>query len=60
LPLIGEYPGVQGLYIATGHSCWGILNSPVTGLMMSELIVDGKISSIDLDTVTAVNPKGRC
>ncbi|KAG2171356.1 hypothetical protein INT43_009017 [Umbelopsis isabellina] len=60
LPLIGEYPAVQGLYIATGHSCWGILNSPVTGLMMSELIVDGKISSLDQATVAAVSPKGRC
>lgn len=26
LPLIGAVPGVPGAYLATGHSCWGILN----------------------------------
>ncbi|GAB5587987.1 hypothetical protein Unana1_02887 [Umbelopsis nana] len=60
LPLIGEHPSVHRVYVATGHSCWGILNSPVTGLMMSELIVDGSISCVDQATVTAVSPKGRC
>ncbi|KAI9283949.1 FAD dependent oxidoreductase [Umbelopsis sp. AD052] len=60
LPLIGEHPNSRGVYIATGHSCWGILNSPVTGLMLSELIDDGKITCVDSDTVAAVSPKGRC
>jgi glycine/D-amino acid oxidase-like deaminating enzyme len=48
LPLIGHVPGTQGLYIATGHSCWGILNSPITGLCMSELIMNGKSTSVDI------------
>lgn len=34
--------------IATGHSCWGILNSPATGAALAELIVDGKASIVDL------------
>ena len=32
----------------TGHSCWGILNGPGTGLVMAELIAEGKASSVDI------------
>jgi len=38
IPIIGAIPGVEGAFIATAHSCWGILNGPATGLCMSELI----------------------
>ncbi len=48
LPLLGQVPGVQGAYLATGHSCWGILNAPASGLTMAELIVDGHAQSVDL------------
>ncbi|KAL3161921.1 hypothetical protein ABBQ38_009005 [Trebouxia sp. C0009 RCD-2024] len=48
LPVMGKVPGVQGAYIASGHSCWGILNGPATGLVMAELIADGKASSVDI------------
>jgi glycine/D-amino acid oxidase-like deaminating enzyme len=48
LPLLGQVPGVHGAYIATGHSCWGILNAPASGLALAELIVDGQARSIDL------------
>jgi glycine/D-amino acid oxidase-like deaminating enzyme len=48
LPLLGHVPGVQGAYVATGHSCWGILNGPVSGLAMAELICDGQAQSVDL------------
>lgn len=48
LPLLGRVPGVQGAYIATGHSCWGILNAPASGVAMAELIIDGHAHSIDL------------
>ena len=41
LPLIGAMPGVEGAYVATGHSVWGMLNAPATGEAMSELILDG-------------------
>ena len=27
-PCIGAVPGVSGLYMAAGHSCWGILQVP--------------------------------
>jgi glycine/D-amino acid oxidase-like deaminating enzyme len=48
LPLIGRVPGVEGAYIATGHSVWGILNAPATGEAMAELIADGAARAIDL------------
>ncbi|KAJ9177304.1 hypothetical protein P3X46_012538 [Hevea brasiliensis] len=48
IPVIGEIPGVLGCYVATGHSCWGILNGPATGAAMAELVVDGKCSIVDL------------
>jgi len=47
VPLIGVIPGIEGAYIATAHSCWGILNGPATGLCMAELI-SGQNTSVDL------------
>ncbi|KAI7843995.1 hypothetical protein COHA_002533 [Chlorella ohadii] len=48
VPVIGRIPGLDNAYIATAHSCWGILNAPATGEALAELIVDGKASSSDL------------
>src|SRR4051794_26178415 len=48
LPLIGPVPGVEGAYVATGHSVWGILNAPATGEAMAELILDGEARTLDL------------
>mgnify|MGYP000367856182 FL=1 len=48
LPLIGKVPGFEGLYVATGHSCWGILNGPATGASLAELIVHGHSQLVDL------------
>ena len=53
LPLIGAVPGIDGAYVATGHSVWGILNAPATGEAMAELIVDGAAATVDL---TPFNP----
>ncbi|KAF8534677.1 FAD dependent oxidoreductase [Trichophaea hybrida] len=46
-PLIGE-TGTEGLYLATGHSCWGINNAPATGLLLAEMIFEGKTKSADI------------
>ncbi|KAL8143648.1 hypothetical protein V2J09_016680 [Rumex salicifolius] len=50
LPVIGELPwgAVRGCYVATGHSCWGILNGPATGASLADLILDGVSASVDL------------
>ncbi|KAK1780424.1 FAD dependent oxidoreductase [Copromyces sp. CBS 386.78] len=47
-PLIGQ-TSTPGLWIAAGHTCWGIQNGPATGLLMSELIFDGQAKSADID-----------
>jgi ABC-type uncharacterized transport system permease subunit len=48
VPIIGRIPQVSGAYVASGHSCWGILNSPATGLAVAELLLDGKATCLDL------------
>eukprot|EP00878_Enallax_costatus_P027212 GHUV01029275.1.p1 GENE.GHUV01029275.1~~GHUV01029275.1.p1 ORF type:complete len:415 (+),score=118.30 GHUV01029275.1:255-1499(+) len=48
LPVIGKLPGVEGAYVATGHSCWGILNGPATGQAIAELIVCDRAKSVDI------------
>lgn len=48
LPLIGKAPQLDGVYVATGHNVWGILNAPATGEALSELIADGISRATDL------------
>jgi glycine/D-amino acid oxidase-like deaminating enzyme len=48
VPLIGAVPGADGVYVATGHSVWGMLNAPATGEAMAELILDGAARHVDL------------
>jgi glycine/D-amino acid oxidase-like deaminating enzyme len=48
VPMIGGVPGVEGAYVATGHSVWGMLNAPATGEAMAELILDGVPQHVDL------------
>jgi glycine/D-amino acid oxidase-like deaminating enzyme len=48
LPLIGRVQGVDGAYVATGHSVWGMLNAPATGEAIAELMVDGATRHVDL------------
>ena len=49
VPLIGRVPGVDGAFIATGHSVWGMLNAPATGEAMAELIVNGESTTVNLE-----------
>ncbi|GMM32567.1 Tda3 protein [Martiniozyma asiatica (nom. inval.)] len=51
-PLIGE-TNVDGLFLASGHSCWGINNAPATGFLMAELLIEGSAKSCD---ISALNP----
>ncbi|SCU94274.1 LADA_0G07602g1_1 [Lachancea dasiensis] len=49
-PLIGE-TNIEGLYVASGHSCWGINNAPGTGKIMSEVLLDGVATSADISAL---------
>ena len=48
MPIMGQLPKRDNVYVATGHFRNGILLAPVTGQLMSELILKGK-TSIPLD-----------
>jgi glycine/D-amino acid oxidase-like deaminating enzyme len=48
LPLIGPVAGAEGVYVATGHSVWGILNAPATGEALAEMIMDGAAHTVDV------------
>lgn len=49
-PLIGQ-TSVPGVWIAAGHTCWGVQNGPGTGYLMAELLFDGEARSADVDVL---------
>lgn len=49
-PLLGEIPGIQGLHVCAGFSGMGFKISPAIGLVMSELLLDGKSASVDISS----------
>ncbi|KAI9800384.1 MAG: hypothetical protein M1825_004154 [Sarcosagium campestre] len=49
-PLIGQ-TSLPGLIIAAGHSCWGIQNGPGTGKLVSEIVMEGRAKSADLQSL---------
>jgi glycine oxidase len=44
LPVLGAWPGVDGLFVATGHYRNGILLAPITARLMTEWILKGEPS----------------
>src|SRR5262249_4984826 len=48
LPLSGAVPGIEGAYVATGHSVWGMLTAPATGEAMSEMVLAGAAQRVNL------------
>jgi glycine oxidase len=38
MPILGEHPGLEGLYLATGHFRNGILLTPATGRLLGALV----------------------
>lgn len=52
-PLLGGIPGITGLHVCAGFSGMGFKISPAIGLVMSELLLDGKGKSAD---ITAFRP----
>jgi sarcosine oxidase subunit beta len=47
-PVLDRVPGIEGLYLAAGFSGHGFKLSPMVGIAMSELIVRGQASSVDI------------
>jgi len=48
--LLGDIPGVPGLYVAAGCCVTGISAAPVLGKLLAELIVDGQ-ASLDITSM---------
>jgi sarcosine oxidase subunit beta len=46
-PIIGKAPGIEGLYLANGFSGHGVMHSPATGKIVSELIAFGESRTLD-------------
>ena len=46
--ILGQAPGIAGLYLACGFSGHGFQHSPATGRLMAELILDGRTTGIDI------------
>jgi sarcosine oxidase subunit beta len=51
--IIGQAPGVKGLFLANGFSGHGVMHSPATGRMISEMILDGRSTTIDAAPLSA-------
>ncbi|KAJ2965238.1 hypothetical protein NQ176_g10710 [Zarea fungicola] len=49
-PLIGKTLA-EGLFVASGHTCWGIQNAPATGRLMSEIVFDGEATSANIESL---------
>lgn len=48
IPLMGSISDEPGVYIATGHTCWGILLGPASGEAMASVIATGDSPKVDL------------
>ena len=51
--IIGRAPGVEGLYLANGFSGHGVMHSPASGRIISELILHGQSRLIDASPLRA-------
>lgn len=50
-PIIGEAPGLKGLFLANGLSGHGFMHAPATGRIAADIILRGKTEGIDLSVL---------
>lgn len=55
-PIFGK-TSTRGLWVASGHSCWGIQNGPATGLLMAEMLLDGAVTSLPKSDYALFDPQ---
>lgn len=51
-PILGSVDDVRGFYLANGFSGHGVQHAPAVGLLLSELIVNGKAESLDISSLS--------
>ena len=49
-PIYGSTP-IDGFYLVTGFSGHGFMHGPISGLLMSEIVLDGKSSTLDVSSL---------
>ncbi|MCB8984802.1 MAG: FAD-binding oxidoreductase [Ardenticatenaceae bacterium] len=47
-PIFGAVPQVAGYYVVGGFSGHGFMHGPAAGLLMAEIILDGRASALDI------------
>lgn len=50
--ILGRVPEIEGFILANGFSGHGFQHSPVVGKVISELIIDGKATTIDISSLS--------
>jgi len=50
--ILGPFPGLQGLILANGFSGHGFQHSPVIGKVISEVITEGKATTLDISPLS--------
>jgi sarcosine oxidase subunit beta len=50
-PILGALPQVDGLFCCAGFSGHGLMHGPAAGLVVAEEILDGRATTIDIDTL---------
>jgi sarcosine oxidase, subunit beta len=47
-PIISAVPGLEGYYVVTGFSGHGFMHGPAAGLLLAEIILDGRAHTLDI------------
>lgn len=50
-PMIGGVPQLTGYYVVAGFSGHGFMHGPAAGLLMSEIILDGRATTLDVTSL---------
>lgn len=50
-PVIGHVPELGGYYLITGFSGHGFMHGPAAGLLLSEIILDGQATTLDISSL---------
>jgi len=54
IPYLGEHPQYKGLWVATGHYRNGILLSPITGVLLANLLEGKRTEGLDLSSFSLI------
>jgi sarcosine oxidase subunit beta len=50
-PIISDVPDLQGYIVVTGFSGHGFMHGPAAGLLVSEIILDGRAATLDISAL---------